>query len=237
MAVRLSDIPNTSVRLSDVSVGTRLSDIPETSQAVSEVASLDTDIGLSDLAPLEPSLAGQGTKPPITDTTLSKPIPKAIADGFTGAGINLTQTVAGFAEIAGEFITPSEKARQKAVFPGLTNFWDKQSTRLKEWATTTREAVDIFRKENPDQQIQLKPVEGGIVKKAVGVAGQAITDPAILTQGLVETVPMLLEATLGFITGSKWLGLSARLGRILGMRIKIIPRPRGIEDVRYRNSP
>ncbi len=55
MAVRLSDIPDTSVRLSDVSVGTRLSDIPETAQIAPDFGKrIDgTQKGLGFFGPLQ----------------------------------------------------------------------------------------------------------------------------------------------------------------------------------------
>ncbi len=120
MAVRLSDIPNTSVRLSDISVGTRLSDIPETSQAVLDVQELFEIPQIAD-----PSASPEGFVPTIPKPRESSKEIAAKAESarqkiLTDPNLN----------VFAKDITPQESAQRFSEGLRLTTEIDRQQATL-----------------------------------------------------------------------------------------------------------
>lgn len=161
------------------------------------------------LVPDEPSW----TKP-------SKPLGVAFRHGVSEAGTALTRATTGYARRIGEFIEPTPKG--EPVFPALTDFWKRKSDRLKAWADSIELGLREWEKAHPEERMEIRPEKGGFVKRAAGVTGQFLKDPALMIQGVTETVPMLAEAALGHIIGANWAGMNPRVARTLGMAIPII---------------
>lgn len=131
-----------------------------------------------------------------------KGVKEAVGAGLSQAGIRGARSVAGTAEAAGELV---------------------RADKLAEWGRLMAEAADAYYVENPDEAMQLISGRG-----IVGTTYQFITRPEMIVQGVVETVPMLLEAWLGHITGTKAaqvIGKGARVlpwaGRVTGMGTEI----------------
>ncbi len=145
-----------------------------------------------------------------------KGVKEAVGAGLSQAGIRGARSVAGTAEAAGELV---------------------RADKLAEWGRLMAEAADTYYVENPDEAMQLISGRG-----VVGTTYQFITRPEMILQGVVETVPMLLEAWLGHITGTKAaqvIGKGARVlpwaGRVAGMGTEIFGNE--YHDARKAGTP
>ena len=128
---------------------------------------------------------------------------ETVSDGFDTAGMRLQSGLTGKVQQIGDLIG---------------------SKKLSEWGEMMALATDQWYAENPDKQIHIKPGTG-----VVGTTVQAIRRPEIIVQSAVEMVPMVLEATLGHITGTKAASVVGKgavalpaVGRLVGIAEPIV---------------
>lgn len=136
---------------------------------------------------------------------------EVVTHGYRRAGTMMVKQLAGLTKMAGEFIDPSEKAMERAVFPALNRFEQRQAGKLKEWSNMMLGGVEKYYDENPQEAIQVAPNLGYLK-----TLNEYVTKPKNLVQGLIESAPMMLEATLGTVTGGAIVGVPAMAVPISG---------------------
>ncbi len=129
---------------------------------------------------------------------------------FTRAGMSLVKATAGASQIAGY------------LSQNIGPFDSEASDKMTEWGEQMSKGVDDWYKDNP--QYLIRDVGDGFLD----TTKKYLSDPWLIYEGVVETVPMMLEAYLGHITGTayaKYLGTGAKLlpwmGRVQAMAAPI----------------
>lgn len=137
---------------------------------------------------------------------------EAVSAGAGQAGVRMAKSVAGHAQALGEFADKLPKRHDRETAEAIA-----------QWGRMMAEGADEYFAENPDQAQQLQPGTG-----VLGTVWQFISRPELIVQGVVETAPMLAEAFLGHVTGTKAaaaIGKGARAlpiaGRIAAMATEI----------------
>jgi hypothetical protein len=127
-----------------------------------------------------------------------KSIGTAIKHGVESGGINLTKGVIGLARIEQEFggayrdwfwNTGAGKA-----LGGQPEFQKKMQAGLEQWTEQMGAGLEQYYRENEDVQIQLDE-DAGFLDTALDI----IKSPEKLVQGVVEAIPLMLEAALGTV--------------------------------------
>lgn len=118
----------------------------------------------------------------------------AIKHGLRRANAMAEKQIGGLAKMVGEFITPQERVRP--LFPAL-NAWEKANADiLTKWGDMILADVEDYYRENKAEAIQILPDIG-----YWETLKQYITKPTNLVQGIVESVPLMLEGILGVTLG------------------------------------
>ncbi len=125
---------------------------------------------------------------------------EAVSAGFSQAGVRLAKSVAGIAQAFGEF---SDK------IPKIYDLGTDEA--IAEWGRMMAEGADQYFLEHPAEAQQLQPGTG-----ILGTVWQFISRPELIVQGVVETIPMLAEAYLGHVTGTK-------AAQLIGTGAKALP--------------
>lgn len=139
--------------------------------------------------PIGKIMTGDVPLPDITDF-MRKNVVEAAKHGASQAGVRMVHSIAGQAELAGDV------TRIKS---------------LAEWGKVMAQAADLYYQEHPEEMMQLAHNRG-----LLGTTWQYISRPELIVQGTAESVPMLLEAYLGHITGTK-------AASMLGKGTKVMP--------------
>lgn len=124
---------------------------------------------------------------------------ESIKDGLSQAGVRMSKSVAGGAQIAGD------------AFEDFDRYDTGNPEKMTEWGRMMAQAADAYYSEHPEEAMQLQSNTG-----VVGTTMQFIERPEMIVQGLTEAVPMLLEAALGHITGTK-------AAQVIGKGATVIP--------------
>lgn len=163
-------------------------------------------------------LLGKKTyQPNLTDKFFLKLDKKVLAteQGFNQAGMNLVSGLAGTGQFVGELgeewgnILKSKKLKQ----------WSKDLTEV---SKVHSQAVDIYQQEHPEEAMQISP-DAGFWQ----TTKEVVTNPDNMIKGLVQAVPMMLEAYLGHIAGGtiakgvaagpRTIATAQKFGRIAGI--------------------
>lgn len=129
---------------------------------------------------------------PMTDGP--KTIQQAAKDAYSRVEMGMAKSFWGKVKAAGEFITPSPKAMEKALFPALNKWEKEQGEKITEWSNMMLAGIETYYRENPGEAVRL-PLQAGFVKTLKEYA----TNPAVLVQSLIESGPFMLEATVGTV--------------------------------------
>lgn len=143
-----------------------------------------------------------------------KGLKESVMHGLGQAGVRMTKSLGGTMQAVGDI---DQAYTDKLDLVGV------DSAAMADYGKLLAESADLYYRENPREAMQLQPGTG-----ILGTTVQLVTRPEMIVQGAVETVPMLLEAYLGHITGTKAaksLGKGAQLlpwaGRVTGMGSEI----------------
>jgi hypothetical protein len=147
-----------------------------------------------------------------------KNVRQAVADSYWQGGVRSVKGIAGLLKMDAEM---SQKLVTKL---GLPNDPLGARKKIREWADQMSAGVQEYYRDNPDEAQQIIPGRGFF-----GTAKQYLERPENIIQGAGESVPMLLEAALGHMTGTaaaSYVGHGAKLlpwmGRVFGMSGEII---------------
>ena len=148
--------------------------------------------------PIEGAVLG---KRPFADQSkfVRKSAGEAVKHGISQAGVRMTKSLAGTAQMVGD------------ATKGLDRYETGNAAKTAQWGRLMAEAADAYYAENPAEAMQLQSNTG-----LVGTTLQFIKRPELLLQGLVETAPMLMEAYLGHVTGTK-------AAAVVGKGAKVLP--------------
>lgn len=154
-----------------------------------------------------------------------KGLGEAVSAGFSQAGVRMAKSVAGIAQAMGEFADKLPK-----------RYDSDTASQQAEWGRMMAEGADLYFAEHPDEAQQLQPGTG-----ILGTVWQFISRPELIVQGVVETIPMLAEAWLGHITGTKTaqvIGRGAKALPIAGRMAAMAPEIFGVtySDARQNNK-
>ena len=135
---------------------------------------------------------------------ITKGYVEAIQHGFKRGGVFMTKQLAGLSkmesEIGGKYRTWAW-SRLGLEKPEYLKGWDKQ---LGEWGDMMLAGVQEYYNTHPEEAIQIMPGLG-----YWETLEQYITKPQNLVQGIMESVPLMLEGVLGTVTGGAPLGIIA----------------------------
>lgn len=138
----------------------------------------------------------------------------AVRDAYEQSGNRMVKSLAGRAQLIGEVGTKLDN-----LLKSNTPESQHLKSDLTEWGEYMAMAADQWYAENPESQLQIEPGTGFI-----GTTAQYILHPENILQGTLETVPMLLTAVLGHITGTtvaKKVGFGTKFlpwaGRVAGI--------------------
>jgi len=165
------------------------------------------DFGLPPIADPSAPPVGFVPKASLKDLDFSperKSLTQAVKHGYRRAGTMMVKQLAGLSKMAGEFIEPGAKAKERPVFPALTRFWQSHSDKMKEWSDMMLGGVQEYYDQNPQEAIQIAPNLGYL-----RTLNEYVTKPQNLLQGLVESSPLMLEGILGTMTGGTIWGITA----------------------------
>ena len=135
-----------------------------------------------------------------------KTFKKAVVDAYRQSGVRLVKSLGGRTQSIGEI---GDKLND--VLSENTPRSNQLNKNLAEWGEMMAMAADQWYAENPDAQINVQPGTGFL-----GTTAQYVLHPENILQGTLETVPMLLSALLGHITGTE-------VARKLGFGAKFLP--------------
>ncbi len=127
-----------------------------------------------------------------------KSILQASKDAYKIAGVRLVKSLAGYAQLSGWL-------NQK-----LTPFDVESYDKTRQWGEMMSKGVEEYYRVHPEELIQVRG--DGFWDTTV----QYLTHPEAIVQASLETVPMLLEAYLGHLTG-------VRAAEVIGKGIKLLP--------------
>jgi hypothetical protein len=127
-----------------------------------------------------------------------KSIGKAIKHGIESGGINLTKGVIGLtrmeAEFGGAYREWFWNTGAGKALGGQPEFTKKMGKALGDWSETMSAGLEQYYRENADVQIQLDE-DAGFLDTALDI----LKSPEKIVQGVVEAIPLLLEAALGTV--------------------------------------
>lgn len=121
-----------------------------------------------------------------------KTFKQSVKDAYEQSGNRLVKSLGGRAQLIGEVGIKLDRLL-KANTPEAQQLQKD----LAEWGEYMAMAADVWYAENPESQQQIQPGTGFL-----GTTAQYILHPENILQGSLETVPMLLSAVLGHITGT-----------------------------------
>jgi hypothetical protein len=124
---------------------------------------------------------------------------EAVRAGASQAGVRMAKSVAGHAQAFGEFADKLPK-----------RYDNDTADSIAEWGRMMAEGADQYFAEHPDEAQQLQPGTG-----VLGTVWQFVSRPELIVQGVVETAPMLMEAFLGHVTGTKVAGAIGKGAKVL----------------------
>ena len=143
-----------------------------------------------------------------------KTFKQSVKDAYAQAGNRQVKSLAGRAQLIGDIGT-----KLGNLLRSNTPESQQLKNDLSEWGEYMAMAADTWHAENPESQLQIQPGTGFL-----GTTAQYILHPENILQGSLETVPMLLTALLGHITGSavaEKVGFGAKFlpwaGRVAGI--------------------
>ena len=122
-----------------------------------------------------------------------KTFKQAVKDAYRQSGTRAVKSLAGRAQLIGDI-----GDKLQVLLDSDTPEARQLKSDLTEWGEYMAMASDQWYADNPDQQLQVQPGTGFL-----GTTAQYILHPENILQGTLETVPMLLTAALGHITGTK----------------------------------
>ncbi len=143
-----------------------------------------------------------------------KTFKQSVKDAYAQVGNRQVKSLAGRAQLIGEVGIKLDR-----LLKANTPESQQLKSDLSEWGEYMAMAADTWYAENPESQLQIQPGTGFL-----GTTAQYILHPENILQGSLETVPMLLTAALGHITGSaiaEKVGFGAKFlpwaGRVAGI--------------------
>jgi len=137
-----------------------------------------------------------------------KTLPEAAIHGFRRGGVLGVKSLAGLAQMAGEFLEPTPKG--KPVSPALTRFWRRVSEPLKNWGKGMSAAASQYLLENPQEAMQLEST--GFLNQTK----EFLSKPELILQGGLESSTLVLEGALGTILGGPAGGIAVMAPPIAG---------------------
>lgn len=165
-----------------------------------------TDWGMKD-TPVSTVDWGMEDKPVSEKTWL-----EVAKHGFDRAGIMMTKQLAGIAKIEAEVGGKvREWAWEKTPLGKKPEYLRKLDEQLKGWSNTMLMGVEGYYDQHPEEAIQVTPNQGFL-----STLGQYVFEPKNLVQGLIESVPLMLEGILGTLTGGAGLAIPAMATPISG---------------------
>ncbi len=148
-----------------------------------------------------------------------KTFKQATKDAFDQAGTRAVKSLSGRAQLLGDIGT-----KLGTLLDSDTPESEQLKNDLSEWGEYMAMAADQWYAENPESQQQIQPGTGFL-----GTTAQYILHPENILQGSLESVPMLMTAALGHITGStiaEKVGFGAQFlpwaGRVAGIAEPVI---------------
>ncbi len=141
--------------------------------------------GVSSISALEKIVkAKEQGKQALRRELTKKTLWQATKDAYSQAGIRMTKSISGYAEMAGYL--------NQKLTPWQVEAYDKQV----EWGRQMSQAVETYYQEHPEEFIQVKG--DGFWNTTLNY----LENPIAIYQGMLEAVPMMMEAYLGHITGT-----------------------------------
>ena len=147
----------------------------------------------------------------ISDSELRKPFSTAIKHGYRQAGVMMTKQLAGMVQVEAEIGGAMRQRFWSALGRKKPEYLRKTDKTLKEWSEMMLSGVDEYYRLHPEEAIQIEPGLGYFE-----TLEEYITKPEKLAQGLITSVPLILEGILGTITGGAPLAIVAMAMPISG---------------------
>jgi len=145
---------------------------------------------------------------------------EAVSAGFSQAGVRMAKSVAGHAQAHGEFADKLPK-----------RYDSNTANQIAEWGRMMAEGADEYFRLHPDEAQQLQPGTG-----ILGTVWQFVSRPELVVQGVVETSPMLMEAYLGHVTGTKAAAVIGRGAKVLPVAGRITAMATEIFGLTYSEA-
>lgn len=143
-----------------------------------------------------------------------KTLYQASKDAFSQAGLRMTKSLAGYAELTGYL--------GASVSPVFDDAFERQA----EWGRMMSEGVNVYYQEHPEEFIQAKG--SGFIETTKAY----LDSPVAIYQGILEAVPLMMEAYLGHIVAGaavtavgaapKTIRAAQWIGRVQGMAVPIM---------------
>lgn len=139
-----------------------------------------------------------------------KPFIKGVEHGLGRMGLGMVKGLAGIAKTGVELTGPMRERFWTSIGLQKPQYQQRVDQFLKDWSTETSKAIDWYYENYPEEAKRHPP-------GFEATLAAHVTQPEVLIQGIIETIPLILQGTVGTIVGGPVGGILAMTPMLSGM--------------------